>query len=67
MVINTPEALRAKAKRMRELGVKPECEVFDTGHLWFVNQMISEGLLDDPPLIQLCHGIPYGAPADLQT
>jgi uncharacterized protein (DUF849 family) len=67
MVVNTPEMLRAGARRIRELGVKPECEVFDTGHLWFVNQLIKEGLLAEPPMIQLCHGIPYGAPADLLT
>jgi uncharacterized protein (DUF849 family) len=67
IVVNTPEMLRAGARRIRELGVKPECEAFDTGHLWFVNQLIREGLLTDPPLVQLCHGIPYGAPADLLT
>jgi uncharacterized protein (DUF849 family) len=67
VVVNTPEMLRAGARRILELGVKPECEVFDTGHLWFVNQLINEKLLADPPLIQLCHGIPYGAPADLLT
>ena len=58
IVVNTPEMLRAGARRIRELGVKPECEVFDTGHLWFVNQLVKEELLADPPLIQLCHGIP---------
>lgn len=67
IVVNTPDMLRAGAARIRELGVKPECEVFDTGHLWFVNRLVAEGLLEDPPLIQLCHGIPYGAPADLLT
>jgi uncharacterized protein (DUF849 family) len=67
IVVNTPDMLRAGARRIRELGVKPECEVFDTGHLWFVNGLIQEGLLADPPLIQLCHGISYGAPADLLT
>jgi uncharacterized protein (DUF849 family) len=66
-MVNTPDQLRAGAKRIRELGVKPECEVFDTGHLWFVQRLIDEGLIEDPPLIQLCHGIPYGAPADLAT
>jgi uncharacterized protein (DUF849 family) len=65
--VSPPDYLRAGAKRVRELGVKPELEVFDTGHLWFVNQMASEGLLDDPPLVQLCLGIPYGAPADTGT
>jgi uncharacterized protein (DUF849 family) len=67
IVVNTPDMLRSGARRIRELGVKPECEVFDSGHLWFVNQLVKEGLLEDPPLIQLCHGIPYGAPADLLT
>jgi len=61
--VATPEQLRTGAARIRELGVKPELEVFDTGHLWFVNQLHREGLLDDPPMIQLCLGIPWGAPA----
>jgi len=65
--VSTPDYLRAGAKRIRELGVKPELEVFDTGHLWFVNQMAEEGLLEDPPMVQLCLGIPYGAPADTGT
>ena len=58
--------LRAGAKRITELGVKAELEIFDTGHLWFANQMIKEGLLVDP-LVQLCLGIPWGAPADTTT
>ena len=45
--------------------MKPELEIFDTGNLWFVKQMIKEGLLDAPTLIQLCMGIPYGVPADI--
>ncbi len=67
VMTNTPDQLRAGAVTIKELGVKPELEVFDTGHLWFVNQMIEEGLVADPPMIQLCTGIPYGAPADVQT
>lgn len=67
IVMNTPNLLRTMAKKIQELGVKPECEVFDTGHLWFVRKMISEGLLTAPALIQLCMGIPYGAPADMTT
>jgi uncharacterized protein (DUF849 family) len=61
--VGTPEQLRIGAKRIQELGVKPELEVFDTGHMWFANQMFDEGLLDSPPLFQICLGIPYGAPA----
>ena len=64
--VSTPAALRAGARRITELGVKAELEIFDTGHLWFANQMIKEGLLLDP-LFQLCLGIPWGAPADTTT
>jgi len=61
--VSTPNQLRAGAKRIRELGVKPELEVFDSGHLWFASRMHEEGLLADPPMFQLCLGIPWGAPA----
>lgn len=64
--VSTPNALRVGARRITELGVKAELEIFDTGHLWFSNQMIREGLLKDP-LFQLCLGIPWGAPADTTT
>src|SRR6201987_3665233 len=67
VMVNTPGMLRAMAARIRELGVRPELEVFDTGHLVFVHELIRDGLIDDPPLIQLCMGIPYGAPDDPGT
>jgi uncharacterized protein (DUF849 family) len=67
VMVNTPQMLRAMARRVQELGVRPELEVFDTGHLVLVHELIAEGLIDDPPLIQLCMGIPYGAPDDLGT
>lgn len=66
-VVSTPEQLRAGARRIQELGVKPELEVFDTGNLWFASQLVKEGLVDDPPLFQICLGIPWGAPADTIT
>ncbi|GAB3465582.1 3-keto-5-aminohexanoate cleavage protein [Streptomonospora sediminis] len=62
--ISTPDMLRAGAKRIQELGVRPELEIFDTGQLWFAKRMHAEGLIDDPSMFQLCTGIPYGAPAD---
>ena len=65
--VSTPTQLRQGAKRIRELGVKPELEVFDTGHLWFAKQMLKEGMLDQPPLFQFCLGIPWGASADTTT
>ena len=67
VMVNTPSMLRAMALRVRELGVRPELEVFDTGHLVFVEELIRDGLIDDPPMIQLCTGIPYGAPDDPGT
>jgi len=67
IMANTPAMLRAMARRVKALGVRPELEVFDTGHLVLVNELVQEGLIDDPPLIQLCMGIPYGAPDDLAT
>ena len=62
--ISTPTYLRTGAQIAKDLGVKPELEVFDTGNLWFVKQMHKEGLLNDPTLVQLCTGIAYGVPAD---
>ena len=67
VMVNTPGMLRAMAARIRDLGVRPELEVFDTGHLVFVHELIRDGLIEDPPLIQLCTGIPYGAPDVLGT
>ena len=67
VMVNTPAMLRAMAARVRELGVRPELEGCDTGQLVVVHELIRDGLIDDPPLIQLCTGIPYGAPDDLGT
>jgi uncharacterized protein (DUF849 family) len=67
VMVNTPDMLRAMARRIQALGVRPELEVFDTGNLVMVKDLIAEGLIDDPPLIQLCMGIPYGAPDDPAT
>ena len=67
VMVNTPAVLRAMAARVQELGVRPELEVFDTGHMVLVKELIRDGLIDDPVLIQLCTGIPYGAPDDLGT
>ncbi len=63
--VSTPDYLRRGAAILRDLGVKPELEVFDTGNLWFVRKMVDEGLITAPALIQLCTGIPYGVPAEV--
>ena len=67
VMTNTTNMLRAMGAQMTELGVKPEIEAFDTGHLWFAKQLVKEGVLEDPALVQLCMGIPWGAPNDLNT
>ncbi|MHA4730247.1 beta-keto acid cleavage family enzyme [Ensifer adhaerens] len=67
VMTNTPSMLREMARQMTALGVRPEIEAFDTGHLWFAKQLVEEGLIEDPVLIQLCMGIPWGAPDDLNT
>ena len=67
VMTNTPDMLRTMGRMMTELGIKPEIEVFDTGHLWFAKQLVEEGVIEDPALVQLCMGIPWGAPNDLNT
>ena len=67
VVIQTPNILRAMARRVQELGVKPEMEVFDVGQLWFAKSLVTDGFIGDPPLFQLCLGIPWGAPANTAT
>ena len=67
VMTNTPGMLRAMAEKVQALGVRPELEVFDTGHLVFVKRLMKDGLLDDPIMLQLCMGIPYGAPDDPTT
>ena len=67
VMTNTPGMLRAMGAMMTELGVKPEIEAFDTGHLWFAKELVREGTLASPALVQLCMGVPWGAPNDLNT
>ncbi len=67
VMTNTPAALREMARQMQALGVRPEIEVFDSGHLELAKWLAGQGLLDDPVLVQLCMGIPWGAPDDLRT
>ncbi|CAN5797302.1 3-keto-5-aminohexanoate cleavage protein [soil metagenome] len=67
VMTNTPSMLREMARQIQALGVRPEIEVFDTGHLVFAKQLIAEQLIDEPAMLQLCLGIPYGAPDDPGT
>ncbi|WP_299370717.1 3-keto-5-aminohexanoate cleavage protein [uncultured Tateyamaria sp.] len=67
VMTNTPGMLTAMGRMMTGLGVKPEIEAFDTGHLWYAKQLVKDGVLDAPALVQLCMGVPWGAPDDLNT
>ncbi|MDH3634941.1 MAG: 3-keto-5-aminohexanoate cleavage protein [Gammaproteobacteria bacterium] len=65
--INTAPYLRTMAKITQELGVKPELEVFDLGQIRLARSLIDDGLIDAPPMFQICLGIPWGAGADTET
>ncbi|MGQ0567573.1 MAG: 3-keto-5-aminohexanoate cleavage protein [Gemmobacter sp.] len=67
VMVNTPGGLRDMAGRMTAAGVRIEIEAFDTGHLWFAKQLVQEGVIPQPTLVQLCMGVPWGAPDDLNT
>lgn len=67
VMTNTPGMLEAMGRMMTDLGVKPEIEAFDTGHLWHAKTLVDQGVLDSPALVQLCMGVPWGAPNDLNT
>ena len=65
--ISTPPFLRKMAELTKSWGVKPELEVFELGHIRFAKQMIAEGLIAEPPMFQICLGIPWGADQSVDT
>ncbi|MFN0114889.1 MAG: 3-keto-5-aminohexanoate cleavage protein [Paracoccaceae bacterium] len=67
VMVNTPGMLRDMGARMVAAGARIEIEAFDTGHLWLAKQLVSEGIIPEPVLVQLCMGVPWGAPDDLNT
>jgi uncharacterized protein (DUF849 family) len=67
VMTNTPAMLKAMAAQVKSLGVRPEIEIFDTGHLVLAKWLVEQGLIDSPVLVQLCMGIPWGAPDDIGT
>ena len=67
IMTNTPAMLAAMARRVQALGVRPEIEIFDTGHLVLAKWLVQQGLIDEPAMVQLCMGIPWGAPDDIGT
>jgi uncharacterized protein (DUF849 family) len=67
VMTNTPSMLEEMARQMTDLGVRPEIEVFDTGHLAHAKHLVDKGLIERPVMVQLCMGVPWGAPDDLNT
>ncbi len=67
IMTNSTATLKEMARQIQALGVRPEIEAFDTGHVWQAKTLADEGLIDDPVMIQLCMGVPWGAPPDLNT
>ena len=68
--ISSTNMLRIGAERLQKIGVKPELETFDLGHIWFAKQMIEEGLIESPPLFQICLNVRWAAealPRNFQT
>ena len=67
VMTNTPGMLESMGRMMTEMGVCPEIEAFDTGHLWLAKNLVEQGIINGPALVQLCMGVPWGAPNDLNT
>jgi len=67
VMTNTPSMLKEMACQIQSLGVRPEIEIFDSGHLELAKWLKNQGLIDDPVVVQLCMGIAWGAPDDIPT
>jgi uncharacterized protein (DUF849 family) len=67
VVINTPKNVRRMAAVIREAGVKPEFEIFDSGDLHLARDLIKEGVLDGPGLWTIVMGVKYGFAATPET
>ncbi len=65
--VSTTGMIRSMAERIRDLGVKPELEVFDTGQLRLAISLVAEGLVKGPPFFQFALGLRWGAPSDAAT
>ena len=61
--INSPEFLESAAKKMKDMGVKPELEIFDLGMIVTCLRMKNAGKLAEPFHFQFVLGTPWGAPA----
>jgi len=60
VVINTPGNVRRMAKVMREAGAKPEIELFDSGDIALMHDLLRDGTFDGPVLCSFVMGVRYG-------
>lgn len=67
IMTNSPAMLKDMAGQIQAMGVRPEIEAFDTGHVLLAKWLQEQDLIDSPTMIQLCMGIPWGAPDDFST
>ncbi len=67
IAVNRRRDLMWMATRARELGVKPELEIFDMGQMGHALELIAAGVIDEPPMFQFCLGIAGGAPATTEA
>lgn len=65
--VNLVSVVEKMAAMIKEVGTKPELEVFDIGHIRIANHLIRQGLVEKPPLFQLCLGIPWGIEATTEN
>jgi uncharacterized protein (DUF849 family) len=65
--VNVMPVVEKMAKMIKEVGTKPELEVFDIGNIRIAKHLISKGLVEKPPLFQLCLGIPWGIEATIEN
>jgi uncharacterized protein (DUF849 family) len=61
--VNTPSILENMAVAIRDAGIVPELEVFETGHLLLAKRMIETGHIKGPGMFQICLGISWAQPA----
>ena len=66
-LINVPSHAELIARAIRDAGVKPELELFDTGHLALALNFIERGIVGADSLFQIVLGVPWGAPATTET
>jgi uncharacterized protein (DUF849 family) len=65
--VNLVSVVEKMASIIKEVGIKPELEIFDMGNIRIANYLISKGFVDSPPLFQLCLGIPWGIEATIEN